>query len=142
MALLKDVTVLFSNVLNKDDFTQKYQIVVEVNEEQAADAEAAGLKIKEREYDGKTQKSIAFKTKFKPRIVGKVASQDYDLEGSELGRGSSINVQYKERKWQSPTKQTGTSYDLVAVQVVDRQAVSASEFDDVNEFGSEDDGDI
>lgn len=142
MALLKNVPVLFSNVTNKDDFNNKYSIVVELTEAQAADAEEAGIKVREREHDGKTQFQAQFKSNYKPRIVGNIASQDYDLEGSEIGRGSTVNVQYKFREWTNPQKQKGTAQDLQAVQIVKLEEVSASEFDDVNEFGTSDDGDI
>lgn len=139
MAVLKDVSVLFSNVLHVDDFSQKYQIVVKLTEEQAADAEAAGIKVKTKEFDGETQYQATFKSKFRPRIVGNVASKDFDLEGSEIGRGSTISVQYKFRNWTSPTKQSGTSADLVAVQILELKAQGAMEFEDVDEFGNDDD---
>lgn len=138
MAVLKNVSVLFSNVLNVDDFSQKYQIVVQMTEEEAADAEAAGIKVKTKEYDGKTQHQAVFKSKFRPRIVGQVASKDFDLEGSEIGRGSKVSVQYKLRDYVTPSKQKGTSADLVAVQILDLKSQGAMEFDDVDEFGSED----
>lgn len=137
MAVLKNTKVLFSNVLNVDDFSQKYQIVVSLTEDQAADAEAAGIKVKTKEYDGKTQHQATFKSKFRPRVVGPVASKDYDLEGSEIGRGSEISVQYKLREWTSPTKQTGISSDLVAVQVLDLVSQGAMEFEDADEFGAD-----
>lgn len=137
MAVLKNVSVLFSNVLNVDDFSQKYQIVVQMTEEEAADAEAAGIKVKTKEYDGKTQHQAVFKSKFRPRIVGQVASKDFDLEGSEIGRGSKVSVQYKLRDYVTPSKQKGTSADLVAVQILDLKSQGAMEFDDVDEFGSE-----
>lgn len=140
--VLKNVEVLFSNVLSQDDFTQKYQIVVKLTEEQAADAEAVGIKIREREHDGKTQHQAVFKSRYKPRIVGHIASEDLDLEGSELGRGSLINVQYKFREWTNPQKQTGTAQDLQQIQVIDRAAVSDNAFEDVEAFGEESNGDI
>lgn len=138
MAVLKNVSVLFSNVLNVDDFSQRYQIVVQMTEEQAADAEAAGIKVKTKEYEGKTQYQATFKSKFRPRVVGPVASKDLDLEGSEIGRTSQVSVQYKIREWTNPKKEKGTSTDLVAVQVLDLQAPGAMEFEDVDEFGSSD----
>lgn len=138
MAVLKNVAVLFSNVVNVDDFSQKYQMVVSLSEEQAADAEEAGIKVKTKEYDGKTQYQAVFKSKFRPRIVGAVPSVDYDLQGSEVGRGSIVSVQYKFRDWISPSKQAGTSADLIAVQLLNLKAQGAMEFDEVDEFGSED----
>lgn len=130
MAVLKEVKVLFSNVLNVDDFSQKYQIVVSLTEEQAADAEAAGIKVKTKEYDGKTQYQATFKSKFRPRIVGAIASKDFDLEGSEIGRGSLVSVQYKFREWITPAKKSGTSSDLIAVQVLNLTPQGAMEFED------------
>ena len=137
MAVIKTVAVLFSNVLNVDDFSQKYQIVVSLNEEQAADAEEAGIKVKTKEYDGKTQYQATFKSKFRPRVVGSVASVDHDLQGAELGRGSIISVQYKLRDWVSPSKTTGTSSDLVAIQIIDLKSQGAMEFEDTGDFGDE-----
>lgn len=142
MAVLKNVAVLFSNVVNVDDFSQKYQVVVSLTEEQAADAEEAGIKVKTKEYEGKTQYQGVFKSKFRPRIVGNVASKDFDLEGAEIGRGSIISVQYKLRDWVSPSKQKGTSSDLVAIQILDLKTQGAMEFEDADEFGNDDDSDI
>lgn len=136
MALLNQVEVLFSNVLSEDDFSNKYQVVVKLTEEQAADAEDAGLTVKTKEYNGATQFQATFKTKFKPRIVGNVANKDLDLEGSELGRGSKINVQYKFRKWTAPGGKTGTGQDLIACQVLELSTPNQMEFEDANEFGS------
>lgn len=133
MAVLKNVSVLFSNVVHEDTFSQKFQIVVSLTEAQAADAEEAGIKVKTKEYDGKTQYQATFKSKFRPRIVGAVASKDYDLEGSEIGRGSQISVQYKFRDWTSPAKKAGTSCDLIAVQVLNMKPVGAMEFEDAGD---------
>jgi hypothetical protein len=138
MAVLKNVSVLFSNVLNEDDFSNKYQIVVSLTEDQAADAEAANLKVKTKEFDGKTQYQVTFKSKYRPRIVGNVASQDFDLQGSEIGRGSVISVQYKFRDWVSPSKTSGTSSDLIAVQVISLKAQGNMEFEDEDGFGGDD----
>ena len=141
MAVLKNVSVLFSNVINVDDFSNKYQMVVSLTEDQAADAEAAGIKIKTKEYEGKTQYQATFKSKFRPRIVGTVPSVDFDLQGSEVGRGSKVSVQYKFRDWVSPSKQEGTSADLIAVQLLDLKSQGAMEFEEVNEFGGDADQD-
>lgn len=129
MAVLKQVKVLFSNVVNVDDFSAKYQIVVQLTEDQAADAEAAGLNVKTKEYDGKTQYQVTFKTKFRPRIVGTDPSKDYDLQGSEIGRGSLVSVQYRFREWTAPGKKQGTSSDLVAVQILEMTPQGAMEFE-------------
>jgi len=137
MAVIKSVKVLFSNVLNVDDFSAKYQLVVSLTEDQAADAEEAGIKVKTKEYDGQTQYQATFKSKFRPRVVGSVASVDHDLQGSEIGRGSVVSVQYKLRDWVSPSKQSGTSSDLVAVQILDLKSQGAMEFEDTDEFGGD-----
>lgn len=142
MAVIKNVQVLFSNLINVDDFSNKYQIVVSLTEDQAADAEAAGIKVKTKEYDGKTQYQATFKSKFRPRIVGNVASVDYDLQGSEVGRGSIISVQYKFREWVSPTKTHGTSSDLIAVQILSLKAQGNMEFEDADEFGDDSGDDL
>jgi hypothetical protein len=138
MAVLSKVEVLFSNVLSVDDFSDKYQIVAKLTEEQAADAEEAGLTVKTKEYNGASQFQATFKTKFKPRVVGAVANKDLDLEGSEIGRGSTINVQYKFRDWTAPGGKSGTGQDLVAVQVLELNAPNNMEFTDANEFGGAD----
>lgn len=141
MAVLSKVDVLFSNVLAEDDFSGKYQIVVKLSEEQAADAEEAGLNVKTKEYNGESQFQATFKTKFKPRIVGAVANKDLDLEGSEIGRGSKVNVQYKFREWTAPGGKTGTGQDLIALQVLELNAPNAMEFEDSDEFGGSDNED-
>lgn len=140
MSLLRNVKVLFSNVTNKDDFSDKYQIVVQLTEDQAADAEAANVNVKTKEYNGATQFQAIFKTKFKPRIVGAIASRDYDLEGSEIGRGSEISVQYKFRDWTAPGGKTGTGQDLIGIQILDLAAANAMEFEDADELGGESQG--
>lgn len=135
--LLRSVNVLFSNVLNEDDFSQKYQVVVKMTEEQAADAEAAGITVKTKEYQGDTQFVSTFKTKYRPRIVGHVASKDFDLQGSEIGRGSEVSIQYKFRDWKSPTGKTGTAHDLQAVQILELKAPNNMEFEDADDLGGE-----
>jgi len=140
MSVLKNVKVLFSNVTNKDDFSDKYQIVVKMSEEQAADAEEVGIVVKTKEYQGETQFQATFKTKYKPRVVGPIASKDYDLEGGEIGRNSEISVQYKHRDWKAPGGKTGIAQDLVAVQILDLQAPNKMEFEDSDDLG-ETDGD-
>jgi hypothetical protein len=135
MPVLKNVQVLFSNVVNVDDFSAKYQMVASLTEDQAADAEEAGLKVKTKEYEGKTQYQATFKSKFRPRIVGPVSSKDYDLEGAEVGRGSKVSIQYKFREWVSPSKESGVSSDLVAVQILDLKSQGSMEFEDEDSFG-------
>ena len=141
MSVLNKVEILFSNVLAVDSFSDKFQIVVKLTEAEAADAEDAGLNVKTKEYQGSTQFQCTFKTKFKPRIVGAVANKDLDLESSEIGRGSTVNVQYKLRDWKGPSGNTGTSPDLIAVQVLSLSAPNEMEFGDAEEFGSEENAD-
>lgn len=130
MAVLKQTKVLFSNVQNIDDFSQKYQIVVQLTEEQAADAEAAGLNVKTKEYEGATQFQVTFKSKFRPRIVSRDGQTDMNLDGAEIGRGSLVCVQYKFRDWTAVGGKSGTSADLNAVQVLKLEGSGASEFAD------------
>lgn len=138
MPVIKNVEVLFSNVVNTDDYNNKYNITVGLTEEQYADAEAEGINVKTKEYEGKTQYQAKFATKFRPRVVGSDPSRDYDLEGQEIGRGSTISVQYREREWTHGGKQ-GTSRDLVAVQILSLKTQGKMEFDEVgdSEFGDD-----
>lgn len=131
MAVLKDVAVLFSNVSAVDNYSGKYQLVVKLTEEQAADAESAGLTLKTKEYDGQTQYQAGFRTKFKPRILGKDGKTDLDLNAGEIGRNSLVSIQYSFRDWTGPGGNTsGTSQDLQMVQVKDMKAPNASQFED------------
>ena len=128
MAVLKDVAVLFSNVTNVDDFCGKYQTVVQLTEEQAADAEQVGLKLKTKEYDGETQYQATFRTKFKPRILGADGQTDLNLNGGEMGRGSLVSIQYSFRDWKHNGK-SGTSQDLNMIQIKDMKAANSSQFE-------------
>lgn len=130
MSVLKDVEVLFSNVTSVDSFSGKYQLVVKLTEEQAADAEEAGLTLKTKEYDGATQYQAGFRTKFKPRILGLDGKTDLDLNAGEIGRGSLVSIQYSFRDWTGPGGNTGTSQDLQMVQVKDMKASNSSQFED------------
>jgi len=134
MSVIKNVEVLFSNVTAIDSFTGKYQIVVKVSEEQAADFEEADGKVKTKEYEGKTQFQAAFKSKFPPKVVGPDGQTVVDLKGAELGRGSLISVQYNLRPWDHLGK-AGTSQDLQMIQVKKMEAGNASQFEDESEFG-------
>lgn len=139
MPLLNNVKVLFSNVLNIDDFSKKYQLVVDMTEEQAADAEAAGVRIRNKEYEGKAQFQATFKTQFRPPVVDP-AKNPQDLGGAEIGRGSLVNIQYSFRDWVSPDKtKKGTATDLAGVQVLKLQAGAGGEFEEVA-VGDTDDG--
>ena len=131
MPVLKDVSVLFSNVTSVDDYSGKYQLVAKLTEEQAADAEAAGLTLKTKEYEGESQYQVAFRTKFRPEILGIDGKTPLDLNGGEVGRGSIVNIQYGFRDWVGPggTKK-GTSQDLQKVQVLTMEASNASQFED------------
>jgi hypothetical protein len=142
MALLKNVTVLFSHVTNVDDFSGKYQMVVSMSEEQAADAETAGIKVKTKEYEGKPQFQATFKTKFKVNVVDQ-AKVEIDLGSGEVGYGSLVNVQYKDRHWTGPQGNTGVANDLVAVQVLALKGGSGGDEFDVEEVaGAEEDSEF
>jgi hypothetical protein len=136
MSFLNKVQVVFCNVIKIDSFTQKFQVVVQMSEDQAADAEEAGLIIKTKEYDGKTQYQATFKTKFIPAIIDG-ATKPYKLD-NEIPRGSTINIKYSFRDWISPcgTKK-GTGQDLSAIQLVDMKEASAAGFEDISGFSDE-----
>lgn len=133
--VLKDVKVLFSNLSKVDDYSNKYQLVVEVTEEQAADLEEAGVTVKNKEYDGKLQYRVTFKTKYAARVVQADGRTEHDLAGGELGRNSKVNVQYNLREWSHMGK-SGVSQDLVGVQIKRLEAQNELAFE------SEDDDDI
>lgn len=133
MSVLRNVSSLFCNISTKDDFSGKYQIVVNLTEEQATDAEAAGLKIKTKEYEGKSQFQITFKSKFRPRLLGPDGKTEVDLDGSELSRGSEVNVQYKFRDYKDLQGKAGVAADLQMLQVMNFTAEGGSEFDDLSE---------
>ena len=129
MPVLRNTKVLFSNVSAMDTMKNKFSITVSLTEDQAADAESAGIRVKTKEYDGKTQFQAQFATKFPVRVVD-VSKQPIALNGSEIGRGSDINVQYKFRNYKTPTGQSGQAQDLTAVQVLNFMEPSDTEFDD------------
>ena len=131
MPFLNDAKVLFCNILKEDSFTNKYQIVVELTEDQSADAEAAGLTVKNKEYDSKPQFQVTFKSKY-PCAVVDTMTKPYDLRGQEIGRGSTVNVKYSFRSWTSPCKtKTGTASDLSAIQLVSLKEAGAGGFEEL-----------
>ena len=139
MPLLNNGKVIFCDISNKDSFSDKYQIVVGITEEQAADAEDAGLSVKTKEFDGKMQWQVGFKTKFK--ILHNIRAKDgqtiVDLEGGELARGSVVNVAYSMRNWVNPqTKAGGVSQDLTGVQILEQATGGMNEFGDASEFSA------
>ena len=135
MPVLRNTKVLFSNIEKMDTMKNKFSITVQLTEDQAADAEAAGVRVKTKEYDGKTQFQAQFATKFPVRVVD-VAKNPIALNGSEIGRGSDVSVQYKFRDYKTPTGQQGTAQDLTAVQVLNFQEPGDTEFDDESDnFG-------
>ena len=137
MAFLNKVQVVFSNVLKEDDFSQKYQVVVQMTEDQAADAEEAGITIKTKEYDGKTQYQAVFKSKYIPAIIDG-ATKPYKLD-SEIPRGSIVNVKCSFRNWTSPCKtKTGTGQDLSAIQLVELKDAGSAGFEDISAFSQDD----
>ena len=137
MPFLNNSRVLFCNILKEDSFTQKFQIVVELTEDDAADAEAAGLTVKTKEYDSKPQFQVTFKSKYPAPVVDSM-TKPYDLRGQEIGRGSIVNVKYSFRDWTSPCKtETGTASDLSAVQLVTLKEAGAGGFEEVAAGSSE-----
>lgn len=116
---IERVKVLFSAVTNVDDLSKKYQIVIELTEEQSADYEAAGITVKMKEYKGKPQFKATLKSKFRPPIVAVDGKTTVDLGGGEIGRGSLINVGVSFRPWDSPDGSTsGIAQDLSGIQIL------------------------
>lgn len=133
--------MLFSHVNSLDNLSQKHQVTVSMDEATAADAEAAGLKVKTKEFDGKTQFQTVFKSKYKPEILSADGKTKVDLDGGEIARGSLVSVQYKARDWQGPSGNTGVSYDLEKVQLIEGVS-GAPVFEDATEtLGGGDDFD-
>jgi len=144
MPVLSNAKVIFCNVSSPDDYSQKYQLVVGITEEQAADAEEAGINVKTKEFDGKTQFQVAFKTKFK--ILHNIRGIDgvtvLDLEGGELARGSLINVQFEFKPWEMQGK-TGISQHLTGIQVLVAETGGKNEFGDATQAaGGDTQGDM
>ena len=134
MAFLNNAQVVFCNVTKEDSFSGKFQLVVELSEDAAADAEEAGIKVKTKEYEGKTQHLATFKSQYPPAVVDSMAKA-YDLKNQEIPRGSIVNVKYTLRDWTSPCKtKRGTATDLSALQLVDLKEASAGGFEDISEF--------
>lgn len=145
MALLKNVSSVFCHISSLDSYSGKYQIVVSMTEEQAADAEEAGLNVKVKEFDGQTQFQATFKTKFK--VLDKIKGRDgvtiVDLEGAELPRGAKVNVQYGFRNWEnSQNKTKGVSQDLLGIQVLELGSIQKNEFEDMDSAGGDTEGDM
>lgn len=141
MPFLNKAQVVFCNVTKEDSFSQKFQIVVQVSEDQAADAEEAGIQIKTKEYDGKTQYQATFKSKFPPAIVDSM-TKPYDLQNQEIPRGSIVNVKCSFRNWTSPCKtKSGVGQDLSAIQLVELKEAGSSGFEDVSNFSQDDNAD-
>ena len=135
---LNKAEVVFCNVTKEDSFSGKYQIVVQISEDQAADAEEAGIQVKTKEYDGKTQHQATFKSKFPPAIVDG-ATKPYNLDGQEITRGSLVNIKGSFRNWTSPCKtKQGVGQDLSAVQIVELKEAGAGGFEDVSGFTADD----
>lgn len=127
---IRKVTVLFSNVTNVDSLSKKYQLVVQLTEDQATDYEARGITVKRKEYKGEAQFRATFKTKYKPSILAIDGKTNIDLSGGEIGRGSLINVGVSFRPWENPEKtEKGVAQDLAGVQIL-RQETGATSFED------------
>jgi hypothetical protein len=132
--VLNRVTSVFSNVSTRDSFNDKYSLVVQLTEEQAADAEDAGLAVKTKEYQGNTQYQVSFRSKFKPEIRSPSGKDIIDLDGREIDRGAMVSVQYNFRDWTGPTGNTGTSQDLDKIQLISDTSSSAAGFEDQSGF--------
>lgn len=144
MSTLNNAKVIFSNLNTVDDLSKKYQIVVGITEEESADAEEAGLKVKVKEFDGKVQFQVTFKTKFKVlhNIRGIDGKTVLDLDGGELARGSLINVQYALKEY-DVNGSTGMSQHLTGVQVLKAEAGGTNEFGDATQAaGGNTEGDM
>lgn len=130
MPVLRKGKVVFCNVLKEDDYNDKFNITVEISGDQVADAEAAELKVKTKEYDGKTQHLVQFSTKFAVEVLGADGTTVLKLD-QEPGRGSLVNIQYSFRDWQSRKNKndSGVAQDLGKIQVLKLNS-SASEFGD------------
>jgi hypothetical protein len=140
--LLRNASIVFCNLVNIDTFNNKYGVTVEIDEEQAADAEADGLNVKIKEYEGTSQYQVQFKTKFSPEIKQADGKTPFDMRGEELGRGTKVNVQYSFRPWTSPDKKSsGIASDLNKIQVIALNGGGASEFGDES-LGEMEDGDM
>ena len=136
MSMLNNAKVVFSNVTKEDSFSQKFQIVVELTEDAAADAEQGGVQVKTKEYEGKTQYLATFKSKYPPAIVDSMAKA-YDLKNQEIPRGSIVNVKHTFRDWVSPCKtKKGIGQDLSALQLVDLKESGSAGFEDVSGFAA------
>ncbi len=131
--ILPRVKVLFSNVVVEDSYSGKFQITVDLTEAQAADAEAVGVAVKTGEYEGKTQFKAVFKSKFSIPIKGLDGQSDVDLQGSEIGRGSIVSVQYGFREW-THGNDSGKAQDLQMIQILDLKSPAASGFGDESAF--------
>ena len=135
MPVLKNVKVLFCNVLSVDDLSQKFQVVVDLDEDQTFTWEELGFKVKESEYNGRIQNKVTFKTKRQPDVYGLDGKSPMDLSGREIGKGSVVNVQYKPRNWTSMDKKSsGIATDLDGIQVVAGSGMN--EFGDLEVLGS------
>lgn len=133
MSILQNASVIFCHLNKVDDYSQKYQLVVGITEEQSADAEEAGLKVKVKEFDGKTQFQVTLKTKFKilHNIRGIDGTTVLDLDGAELARGSLVNVQYDLRPYEM-NGTSGMSQHLTGIQVLKAVDGGKNEFGDVS----------
>ena len=130
MAVLKNVAVLFCNLVKLDEMSGKYQVVVNLTEDQASDWEELGYTVKTSEYEGATQYKATFKTNKFPPIVAQDGRTIVDLQGSELRRGSIISIQYEPRRWTAKGSQdTGMATDIARIRL--DQPLMDNEFEDL-----------
>ena len=130
-------TVLFSNVVSFPTFngtpTDKYEVTIQLNEEQRADGEVQGLTIKTKMYQEQEQCLAKLKTKFKLKashFVDRDKQPFIDDTGSirEIPRGSEVVVFYTQRTVKTPSGTMVTTNDLQGIQVVTEQV--GVQFDD------------
>jgi hypothetical protein len=128
-------TVLFSNVVNQPVFngqaTGKYELIITLDPEQAADAETNGLTLTKSEYNGEEQVKAKLKTKFPLKgqaFVDRYKNAFVDGEGQcrEIPRGSKVAVAYSTKPYTMLGK-SGVSNYLHGIQVIDENA--SFEFD-------------
>lgn len=131
-------TILFSNLTDFPMFqgkkTDKYELTLLLDEEQATDAENDGLIVKEKEYQGNKQVTAKFKTKFrlKPKaFVDRFKKPFVDEESNirEVPRGSDVFVFYTQRSITMPSGVVVTN-DLQGIQVIEEQTgITFEDFD-------------
>lgn len=131
-------TVLFSYLTSSPVFngkpTGKHELTLILDEEQAVDAENAGLGIKRREYNGSEQVTVKLTSQFKlsadsvrDRYKNPYIGEDGQIK--EIPKGSTVCVHYTTKEYNIGGKVIANY--LSGVQVIEEN--SALEFDDYEE---------